>query len=71
MLPSGRRAMQPRPALLACFVGDLVVADLEEHMRQPAALAMHGDRVVGDVVNGVGLVVGGGDRRIGRATKAA
>ena len=50
-------AISPAQRRCPCIVGDQVVADLEQQMRHAAALAMDRDRVVGQVVDEVGLVV--------------
>ena len=55
---------QMGPTLLARLVADLIVADFDEHVRQLAALPMHRDGEIGEIVNSVGLVVVGEDVRI-------
>ncbi len=43
--------------MLPLFVADQVVTDFQEEMGDAARLAMHRDRIVGKVVNLIGLVV--------------
>src|SRR5687768_14787065 len=59
-----RLGEQMCPTLLARLVADLIVADFDEHVRQLAALAMHRDGEIREIVNRVGLVVVGDDLRI-------
>src|SRR5687768_15954491 len=59
-----RLGEQMGPTLLARLVAELIVADLDEHVRQLAVLAMHRDGEIREIVNSVGLVVVGHDLRI-------
>ena len=68
--PLGNNSRQPvRPNSLAGFVGDQILANFNGHMREAAALAVHRDRVVGVVIDAVGLVVAEGE--IAGAAKSA
>ncbi len=45
------------PGLLACLLGDQVLADFKFHMGQAAAFAMDGNGIVAGIAHGIGLVI--------------